>query len=394
MNYTLTLNLGSSSLKFSVFNKEFNEVLNGSYERIGVDGLLKYKFDSKKEKESIELKNHNDALNNLLELLKKLEIKKDDIKVIAHRVVHGGEKYSKPTILTKEVVKDLKNYSYLAPLHNPNNIKGIEIALNKFNAKNIAIFDTAFHSTIPKTNFMYSLPKKIYDEYSVRKYGFHGSSHQYIATKLKEMNVSGNKHIICHLGNGSSITALKNFKSFNNSMGLTPLDGVIMGTRVGSIDPGVILFLLDNGFSKDEVDKILNKKSGLLGLSGKNSVKDLYESDKSIENVENIHKTDNDSNELFTMKCLVNSISSIIGSYVAQLSGIDGIAFTGGIGENAWYIRRLVLKQLSYLGIDIDNEANQKNELIITKEDSNVKSYVIETNEELMMAKIANNFIS
>ncbi|MFW6046219.1 MAG: acetate/propionate family kinase [Candidatus Woesearchaeota archaeon] len=388
MEYILTLNLGSSSLKFSLFNYELDLVSTGVYERIGVDGKLKYEHDEEKVKKEIELDNHKSALDNLIELLNELNISRDHVRLICHRVVHGGEKYSEPTVLDEDILEDLKNYSYLAPLHNPNNIKGIEIALEKFDAKNIAVFDTSFHSSISKTNYMYSLPKKLYKEYSIRKYGFHGTSHQFIAEKLKEMDVKGNKHIVCHLGNGSSITALKDFKSFNNSMGLTPLDGVVMGTRVGSIDPGVILFLLDNGFSKEEVDKILNKKSGLLGLSGKNSVKDLYESAKEIEDVKNIYSVDSDSDELFTLKYLVNSISSIIGSYVSQLSGVDAIAFTGGIGENAYYIRELVMKQLSYLGIKIDSEANKNNSTKITKKESDVDCYVIETNEELMMAKI------
>lgn len=392
----LVLNSGSSSLKYQVIDMTQSEAIaEGICERIGIDGSsVTYKVPNKKLKEVIKnnLPSHKEAIETVLELIQdeKIGIIKslDDIGAIGHRVVHGGETFDKSVLITDEVIEELKSISSLAPLHNPANIMGIEICQNLMpNKKNVAVFDTAFHQTMPRKAFMYALPYEDYEELRVRKYGFHGTSHKYvsnIATKLVEKEDA--KIIVCHLGNGSSISAVKNKKCLDTSMGLTPLEGLMMGTRCGDIDPAAVVYVArKRGLDLDDIDKRMNKKSGILGIFEKTSdfrdVKDAYDQ--------------GDDRAALTIEMLTYRIKSYLSSYAGILGGIDAICFTGGIGENSELVRELVCEGLEFMGVNFSKEKNndfrnlsdENGITVISEDNSKVKVFIIPTNEELVIAQ-------
>jgi len=324
------------------------------------------------------LKNHKEALNEVIKILKQhFDLKK--ISCISHRVVHGGEEFKDTVLITEKILEKLEATSYLAPLHNPPAILGIKLMKELLpGKKNVAVFDTSFHSSIPEKAYLYGLPYEYYEKYKIRRYGFHGTSHKFVAKeaidKLKKKNA---KIITCHLGNGASIAATLDGKSMDTSMGFTPLEGLVMGTRSGSLDPTIISFLSEKEkLTPKEVDNILNKKSGMLGIS-------KLSSDMRVLNDEY------DKNKLakIALDIYAYNVLKFIGSYAAVLNGIDAIVFTAGIGENDWRIRELVLENLGYLGIKIDKKKNMKKEFIITTDDSKVPVFIIKTNEELQMVR-------
>ncbi len=379
----LVINAGSSSLKYQLFEMTTKNVLiKGLVDAIGLERCnVKIKLNSTTIEKNIFAKNHEEAIKLAIDSIYENNIIGDisEIKAIGHRVVHGGELYTKPTIIDSKVIEKLSELSSLAPLHNPPNIACIIACQKIMNCPQVAIFDTAFHSTIPKEKYLYGLPYEYYEKYKIRKYGFHGTSHKYISKLINEYYRIQKKKkinlIVCHLGNGSSITAVKNGKSINTTMGFTPTDGVIMGTRSGSIDPGVILHLekiLNINF--DEVSKILNKKSGLLGISSHSDMRDLRKNQK-------------DKKCKLAMDMFADRITHFIGAYIAELNSINAIAFTAGIGENAFYIRKKVLDNFKFLGLRLDDKKNQKNDFIITRKDSKIDVFVLPTNEELEIAE-------
>jgi len=382
------LNAGSSSLKYQLMNPETTEVLaSGVCERIGIDGKLIHEANGKKTKQEITMPTHKEAIEVVLNVLTQSENKVIDsitkIDAIGHRVVHGGEFFNSSVIINDDVISKLEGLIPLAPLHNPANIMGIKIAQEIMPGKpNVAVFDTAFHQTMLAANYMYALPYEDYKEHGVRKYGFHGTSHYYVSNEAKKMlNKEDSKVIVCHLGNGSSICAVRDGKSIDTSMGLTPLEGLVMGTRSGDIDAGVLSYLMDKkDMTAQEIVNYLNKKSGLLGVSGISS--DLREIIEASENGNERAKTTID------MKC--NRIKKYICSYAGMLEGVDAICFTAGIGENADLIREKVCNGLEFMGVELDCDKNRvRNEenREINTDSSKTKIYVIPTNEELVIAQ-------
>ncbi len=391
----LVLNAGSSSLKYQLMKPESGEVLaSGLCERIGIDGKLVHESLGKKNKKEIDMPTHKEAIEVVLETLTSGETKVidsiDEIEAIGHRVVHGGEYFNSSVIVDEDVISKLKELIPLAPLHNPANIMGMEIAKEILPTKpNVAVFDTAFHQTMPASNYMYAVPYEDYKNHGVRKYGFHGTSHYYVSNKAKEaLNKDDSKIIVCHLGNGSSVCAVRDGKSIDTSMGLTPLEGLMMGTRSGDIDPGVMAYLMEKkNMSAEEVTNYLNKKSGLLGVSGISS--DLREVIEACENGDERAKTTID------MKC--NRIKKYICSYAGMLEGVDAICFTAGIGENADLIREKVCSGLEFMGIEVDTDKNKDRTSCdikeINKDTSKTKIFVIPTNEELVIAQDTYNLV-
>ena len=384
----LVLNSGSSSLKFQLINSDTEEVLaKGQCDRIGMDGgNFTYKGKDK-YKNDIQMENHEVALKILFDALTDAEkgaIKNiDEIDAIGHRVVHGGEKYSDPVLVDEKVLKDIEELSALAPLHNPANAMGIKACMAMTKAPQVVVFDTAFHQTMPQHAYMYALPYKYYEEFGVRRYGFHGTSHKFIAKAALEwlekdygIKPEDSKIITCHLGNGSSVSAVKGGKVIDTSMGLTPEPGVVMGTRAGDVDPSAITFIQSKcNISAKEMDKILNKESGLLGISGKSSdMRDIVE-----------NKASNERCKLaFDMVCY--SVKKYIGAYSAAMGGVDAVIFTGGIGENSEPARAGILTGLEYLGLKFDAQKNKTmGEKIDLTPDNCGKVLVIPTNEELMI---------
>lgn len=388
----LVINCGSSSLKYQLIDMSNNGVLaQGLVERIGIDGILTQKVDGR-EKYVVEtdLKDHQIAIDLVLKTLideKQGVIKSmDEISAVGHRVVHGGEKYSESVLVTDEVLESLQELIKLAPLHNPANIIGIKACQALMpNTPMVAVFDTAFHQTMPQKAFMYPVPYEYYEEDHIRRYGFHGTSHKYVSGEVaKWMNkdISDLKIITCHLGNGVSVTAVNGGKSIDTTMGFTPLDGIIMGSRSGSIDPAIVTFLQkEKGYSADEVNDILNKKSGVLGVSGIGT--DFRDIRAAAEK--------NNERALLTMDIYGYQIKKQIGAYAAAMGGLDAIVFTAGIGEHAPEVRIRALTNMEFLGIDIDSAKNDNQNIgdgmEISTPDSKVKLYVIPTNEELMIAE-------
>lgn len=386
----LVLNSGSSSLKYQLINIESEEVLaEGICDRIGQEHsnfILKNSIKDTKIVKEISLKNHRLAINTVLSELTKLEndiIKNlDEIEAIGHRVVHGGESFDKSVIVTDKVLAEIKRLSNLAPLHNPANAEGIEICIEMLKGKpNIAVFDTAFHQTIEPKAYMYALPYEDYEELNVRKYGFHGTSHKYVSEEVAKLLGDKKRIIVCHLGNGASVCAVKNGKSVDTSMGLTPLQGLMMGTRCGDIDPAAIFYIMkERNLDFKEMDDRLNKKSGMLGIFGKSS------DSRDIEDGVKI----GDERAILTEEMYAYRVRAYIGSYAASMGGVDAIAFTAGIGENASSLREKICDGLEYLGVSFDKEANNKRvsgAVELTKKDSRVKVYKIPTNEELVIAR-------
>ncbi len=386
----LVLNCGSSSLKYQLINMETEEVLaSGKYERIGEEeAFITHKVNGQK----IEIKHtaydHTEAIDFTLKQLTNPEYKVidslDEINAIGHRLVHGGEKISESVIIDDNVIDVLKQCTDLAPLHNPAGIMGIEACKKVMPGKPmVGVFDTAFHQTMPKARYIYPIPYEYYKKYGIRKYGFHGTSHMYVSNRLAQLenkDIKDLKIVTCHLGQGSSICAVESGKSVDTSMGLTPLAGIPMVTRSGDLDPSVVTFLMKKeNLSVDEIENILNKQSGVQGISG-------LAPDFRV--IEASSYEDNERAKL-AMDIFKYSIASYIAKYAVAMNGIDAIVFTGGVGENQINIRKGICKQLEFMGVEIDENANniRGEEKLISKPTSKVKIYVIPTNEELMIAK-------
>lgn len=386
----LVLNCGSSSLKYQLININDESVLaKGVVERIGIeDSFLEHQLTGEEIVIKAEIPDHNVAIEMVIDVLLKKEYavlqSMDEINAVGHRVVHGGEKFASSTLITEEVIKQIEEVSDLAPLHNPHNLSGIKVCAELMpGTPQVAVFDTAFHQTMPRKAYMYALPYQYYQNYGIRRYGFHGTSHKYVAQRAAVMlgrPIDELKIITCHLGNGASIAAVKNGQSIDTSMGLTPLEGLVMGTRCGDIDPAIIPFLMDKEeLTIQEIDNIINKQSGLYGVSGiSNDSRDIDSAaGKGNEKAQT-------ALEIFDYR-----VAKYIGAYMVAMGGVDAIVFTAGIGENQSSTRKVILEYLSFLNIELDQSANQvrKQEIDITTPDSKIKVLVIPTNEELMIAR-------
>ena len=381
----MSVNAGSSSLKFSLFDMDKSLcIASGYFERVGLDGsFYTIKYNGEKIKEEVELPNHTVAVEVMLDRLITLGIIKDldEIDGIGHRIVHGYT-YDHSVIITDKVIEDIKSYADFAPLHNPAHILGIEACKKALpNVPMVAVFDTAYHQTMPKENYIYPVPYNWYTDYGVRKYGAHGTSHKYIAGRLSEiLNTKNYKAIICHLGSGCSLSAVKDGICVDTSMGFTPLAGVMMGTRSGDIDPSIIPYIMEKeGLNAKEVVDMLNKKSGLLGVSMK------YSDYRDIRNAID----EGDEQAILANKIFVNTVVKYIANYYVELEGIDALVFTAGLGENSSPARHDIISKLKVLGISIDEEKNKTTgeEIELTSKDSKVRVFAIPTNEELMIAK-------
>lgn len=388
MSKILAINAGSSSLKFQLFNMPSENVITkGLVERIGLkESIFTISVNGEKVTETKDIPNHDIAVSLLLEKLIEFEIINSytEIDGVGHRVVHGGEEFSDSVILTSEIIKRIENLSDLAPLHNPANLTGIHAFKQILgDVPSVAVFDTAFHQTMPSNSYMYSLPYEYYQNYRIRKYGFHGTSHKYVSQRASAMlgrPIDQLRIISCHLGNGASIAAIEGGKSIDTSMGFTPLAGVTMGTRSGDIDPALIPYIMEKtGKNVEEVLQILNKQSGMLALSGFSSdLRDIeIEADKGNERAK------------LALEVFASHIHKYIGSYAARMSGVDAIIFTAGIGENSTTIRASVLKGLEFMGVYWDPALNQVRgeEAFVNYPHSPVKVIVIPTNEEVMIAR-------
>ena len=387
----LVINSGSSSLKFELVDMTKEETLaKGICERIGInDSKLVYKNIVKDTKNEIseDMPNHKVAIDLVLKALQDSESGNiadvNEIDAIGHRVVHGGEYFKESALITDEALKKIEEVAELAPLHNPANIMGIKVMQELLPGKpNVAVFDTAFHQTMPSEAYMYALPYEDYTELKVRKYGFHGTSHKYVSEVARKMlGKEESKVIVCHLGNGASLSAVKDGKVVDTSMGLTPLAGVMMGTRTGDVDPASAFYVMEKrGLTLKEIDTRMNKQSGILGIFGESS--DFRDLEKAMD--------EGNERAKLAYEMFIHKIVSYIGAYTAVMNGVDAIAFTGGIGENATRVRKLVCKNFEYLGLDFDEEKNAsrpKGNVELTKSDSKVKVYKIETAEELVIAR-------
>ncbi|MEW9110253.1 acetate kinase [Cytobacillus gottheilii] len=384
----IAINAGSSSLKFQLFEMPTEEVITkGLIERIGLDNaVFNITVNGEKVKEVTDIPDHEVAVKILLDKLTSLGIIQslDEIEGIGHRVVHGGEEFPDSALITEEVLAKISDLSELAPLHNPANITGIKAFQQVLpNVPAVAVFDTAFHQTMPEASFLYSLPYDYYTEYGIRKYGFHGTSHKYVSERAAEMlgrPIEQLRLISCHLGNGASIAAIEGGKSIDTSMGFTPLAGVTMGTRSGNIDPALIPFIMEKTEkTAEEVLDVLNKKSGMLGVSG-------FSSD--LRDIEVQANEGNERAEL-ALQVFADRIHKYIGSYAARMYGVDAIIFTAGIGENSDVIREKVLQGLEFMGVYFDPALNQVRgkEAFISYPHSPVKVMVIPTDEEVMIAR-------
>ncbi len=383
----LVVNCGSSSLKYQLINMDDQSVMaSGVAERIGIDnGILTHKVNGEKIVINQDMSTHKDAVDMVLNFLvdPKYAVLKsmDEINAVGHRVLHGGSKYSESVLINQDVLDAIEECIPLGPLHNPANLIGINACTEALpGVPQVAVFDTAFHQTMPDYAYTYPIPYEYVEKHKIRKYGFHGTSHRYVSMKAAEMmGTSEMKLITCHLGNGSSIAAVLNGKCVETSMGLTPLDGLEMGTRSGTVDPAVVKFLCDKeGLTVDEVDTILNKKSGVLGVSGISSdFRDLEAA-----------SAEGNLRAKLALDIFYYRVRTTIGAYVAAMDGVDAIVFTAGVGENSAITRKIVLEGLTYLGITLNEEANgiRGEEVFINGDDSKVKVMVIPTNEELMIA--------
>ncbi|MDU1043829.1 acetate kinase [Peptoniphilus rhinitidis] len=387
----LVINCGSSSLKYQLIDMETEELMaKGLVERIGIEGSRIKHETIGKEKKTIEtaMQDHKRALELVMESLTNEEygaIKSlDEIDAVGHRVVHGGEDFAKSVIIDEKVLKGIEDNVEIAPLHNPPNIMGIKACQRLLpNVKQVAVFDTAFHQTMPRESYIYALPYEYYEKYKIRRFGFHGTSHKYITNRAAEMlgkDVNEVNLITCHLGNGSSICAVKNGKSIDTSMGFTPLEGLAMGTRCGDLDPAILPFLMEKeNLSAEELNTLMNKKSGVLGISGVSS---------DFRDIETARDEGNERAKL-ALDIFEKRVRGYIGSYMTELDHVDGIVFTAGVGENSVEMRESIVNGLSSLGIKIDPERNnvRGEDKLISSDDSSTKVLVIPTNEELMIAR-------
>ena len=388
----MSVNCGSSSLKFSLFEIESKELIaSGYFEKVTIPGsFFNIKFNGEKIHEDIDMLNHTEAVEIMLDRIVKLGIVKnlEEIEAVGHRVVHGGDKYNKSVIITDEVIDDIKKFSVLAPLHNPANLLGIE-ALQKAlpNVPQVAVFDTAFHQTMEPREYIYPVPYSWYEDMMIRKYGFHGTSHCYVSKQIERiLGKKEYKAIICDLGSGGSLSAVKDGKSIDTTMGFTPLAGIMMGTRSGDIDPSILSYVCaTENVSIDEAVNVLNKQSGFLGITGKAS--DFRDVWAGVEA--------GDERCALAVEKYVKTVVDYIASYYVELGGADVIAFTAGLGENAIQVREKVCDALECLGVKIDKKKNETRgeEIKLSTSDSKVQVYVIPTNEELMIAEDTYNLI-
>jgi len=387
----LVINCGSSSLKYQLINMENESVpAKGLVERIGIEGsILTHKANDDKFVLEVTMKDHKDAIKHVLDalvdanhgVLKSM----DEIAAVGHRVVHAGEKYANSVVINDDVMAALEDCIKLAPLHNPPNLIGINACRELMPATPmVAVFDTAFHQTLPKEAYMYALPYELYKDFGIRKYGFHGTSHKFVTEQTIEMlgkDAKDTKIITCHLGNGASICAVEGGKSIDTSMGFTPLAGIAMGTRCGDIDPAIVPFLIkDAGMTVDEVNDLMNKKSGVLGLSGLSS---------DFRDLENAAAEGNERAQL-ALDVYYYRVYQTVGAYAAILNGADAIVFTAGLGENSASCRQAICEKLSFMGVQIDKELNadaRGKQMEISTADSKVRVFVIPTNEELVIAR-------
>ena len=387
----LVINCGSSSLKYQLINSDSKEVLaKGLCERIGIAGSAITHQPAGKDKitKEIPMPDHKKAVELVIEALTDAEngvVKSlDEIDAVGHRVVHGGEKFAEATVITDDVIKAIEECNDLAPLHNPANLIGIDACKALMpDVPMVAVFDTAFHQTMPAKAYLYGLPYEYYEKYKVRRYGFHGTSHSFVSKRTAQIlgkDVKDLKIVVCHLGNGASISAVKNGECVDTSMGLTPLEGLIMGTRSGDIDPAIIEFICKKeNLSVEEMNSILNKKSGVLGLSGLSSdFRDLVNASE-----------EGNKRAADTLATYAYNVAKYVGSYVAAMNGVDVIVFTAGIGENNAAVRKMVCEYFGYLGVEIDEEINKirGEEITLTKEGCPVKVMVVPTNEELAICE-------
>ena len=381
----LVINAGSSSLKYQLINMVDQQVLcKGQVERIGIEGsFLKQKGGAEEADIHAEIKNHNDAIQMVLEALtdakhgvvKSLE----EIDAVGHRVLHGGEKFADPVLVDEQVIHDLEAIVDLGPLHMPANISGIKACQQAMPVPQVAVFDTGFHQTMPPKAYLYGLPYEAYEKHKVRRYGFHGTSHLFVSQRAAELRgTEKGRMITCHLGNGSSLCAILDGKCMDTSMGLTPLEGVVMGTRSGDMDPAIVKFIMEKEHKTiEEMDHYLNKESGVYGLSGVSS--DFRDLAKAAEG----HRR-----AILALDVFIYRIQKYIGAYAAALGGVDTLVFTAGIGENDAKMRKDILTGMEWLGIQLDDEANQRRgEHKISAPDSKVEVWVIPTNEELVIAR-------
>ena len=397
----LVVNAGSSSLKYQLFETENGAVLaKGICERIGIDGIIEHRLgeDGEKNKRQLDMPNHAVAMKIVVDTLtdKTLGCLSDmgEIKAVGHRVVHGGPYFFESCLVTPEVIEKLKLCNDFAPLHTPAHLMGIEGCTEVMpNVPQVLVFDTAFHQTMPDYAYTYALPKDMIEKDHIRRYGAHGTSHRFVSiemAKLLDMPVEDTKIVTCHIGNGSSISAVKGGKCIDTSMGFTPLEGVEMGTRCGSIDPAIVTYIMKKyGYTPDEMSNFMNKKCGFLGLSGISS--DSRDIEAAI--------LEGNEQALLTANVLAYQVKKYIGSYAAAMNGLDAIVFTAGMGENNPELRERVCKELSYFGVEIDMELNAKtlrqpNTVELSTSNSKVKVYVLLTNEELMIAKDTEAIVS
>ncbi len=388
----LVLNCGSSSVKYKLIDVDSkNTLAEGGVEKVGLPGsFLKFKLpDGDKKTIEMPIPDHKKAINDILNILTDPTygcIKSfDEINAVGHRVVHGGEKFNKSVKIDDEVIAKIKECYDVAPLHNPANMTGIEAITELMpGVPQVAVFDTAFHQTMPKEAYMYALPYELYEKYAIRRYGFHGTSHRYVSRRACDflgLPYEKQRVITCHIGNGGSITAVLDGKSVDTTMGLTPVEGLMMGTRVGDVDPGALTFIMDKeNLTTKQLSDLINKKSGVAGISGISS--DMRDIDAAIEK--------GDERAKLALDMYIYRIIKYVGAFAAVLNGVDVIAFTGGVGENQQVLRKRVCDHLTYLGVKIDNDVNLSSrgeEKLISAPDSAVKVVVIPTDEELMIAR-------
>lgn len=395
----LVLNCGSSSVKYKLINTDTDVTMaEGGVEKIGLpDGFLKFKRpDGSKQIKELGLIDHKQGVEAILDILTDPHegcIKSfNEIDAVGHRIVHGGEKFNQSVLITDEVIQQVKDCYDLAPLHNPANITGIEAITSLIpGVPQVGVFDTAFHQTMPAKSYMYALPYKFYAEDGVRRYGFHGTSHRYVSQRAYDflgLDPENSKIVTCHIGNGGSITAVLNGKSVDTSMGLTPTEGLMMGTRVGDVDPGVITYLMNkHGYTSADIQRIINKESGVAGVT------------EISNDMREIEAADNAGNERahMALEMYEQRIIKYIGAYAAEMGGIDAIIFTGGVGENQTGVRKNVCAPLAFMGVKLNEELNavtRGTETVISATESKVKVAVIPTDEELMIARDTNQIVS
>lgn len=395
----LVLNCGSSSIKYQLLNMENEDLLaSGLVDKVGMQGsCIKHKtHDDKSVVFNGDIIDHKEGIEYILGIISSEKYKAinsfDEINAVGHRVAHGGEEFNKSQLITDDLIEKVKELSSIAPLHNPPNLKGVEaVKAIMPNIPQVAVFDTAFHQTMPQYSFMYGIPYTLYEKYGIRRYGFHGTSHLYISNRACEIlgkDINNSKIITCHLGNGASIAAIKNGKSIDTSMGFTPTEGLIMGTRCGDLDVGVLNFLMEKeNLGTYSLNTLVNKHSGMLGITGTSS---------DTRDIQAGYEQGNKRSKL-AVEMYAHRIKKYIGSYIATMNGVDTIVFSGGLGENGAFYRDIILKELECFGIQLDDQLNKTTvgvERVISSKDSKVDIIVVPTNEELVIARDTKEIVS